>query len=167
MNIFTENLGVEICIYYRTLALEYGKIPKVFTLVKEDGHQFLFFVDDLQMEREEESDFLTFIIKEENAVCYARGGLFVQENEQQTIEVYISDRHDPQGIWCEAKLTRDRDGRPAALSDFHKQLGPREKILYSWLFNQSELSEERAIAYKTTWEAIKPRILNRQMQPQQ
>ena len=167
MNIFTENLGVEICIYYRTLALEHGKIPKVFTLVKEDGHQFLFFVDDLQMEREEESDFLTFIVKEENAVCYARGGLFVQENEQQTIEVYISDRHDPQGIWCEAKLTRDRDGRPADLSDFHKQLGPREKILYSWLFNQSELSEERAIAYKTTWEEIKPRILNRQMQPQQ
>jgi hypothetical protein len=167
MNIFTENLGVEICIYYRTLALEYGKIPKVFTLVKEDGRQFLFFVDDLQMEREEESDFLTFIVKEEDAVCYARGGLFVQENEQQTIEVYISDRHDPQGIWCEAKLTRDRDGRPAALSDFHKQLGPRGKILYSWLFNQSELSEERAIACKTTWEAIKPRILNRQMQPQQ
>ena len=167
MKIFHDYLGIEICIYYRTLALEHGKIPKIFTLVKEDGHQFLFFVDDLQMGREEESDFLTFIVKEENAVCFARGGLFVQENEQQTIEVYISDKHDDQGIWCEAKLTRDRDGRPAALSDFHKKLGPREKILYSWLFNQSELSEERANAYKTIWEAIKPRILNRQLQPQQ
>ena len=167
MNIFTENLGVEICIYYRTLALEHGKIPKIFTLVKEDGHQFLFFVDDLQMGRGEESDFLAFIVKEENAVCYARGGLFVQENEQQTIEVYISDRHDPQGIWCEAKLTRDRDGRPAALSDFHKQLGPREKILYGRFFNHSELSEEIVIKYRALWEAMKPRILNRQMQPQQ
>lgn len=167
MNIFTENLGIEICIYYRTLALEHGKIPKVFTLVKEDGHQFLFFVDDLQMGREGESDFLAFIVKEENAVCFARGGLFVQENEQQTIEVYISDKHDAQGIWCEAKLTRDRDGRPATLSDFHKQLGPREKILYSWLFNSPELSEERTIAYGAAWEAMKPRILNRQMHPQQ
>jgi hypothetical protein len=164
MNVFTENLGVEICIYYKTLALEYGKIPKVFTLVKEDGHQFLFFVDDLQMGREEESDFLTFIVKEEDAVCYARGGLFVQENEQQTIEIYITDRHDPQGIWCEAKLTRNQDGRPAALSDFQKQLGPKGKILYSWLFDQSDLTEERTILYRTTWEAMKPRILNRQMQ---
>jgi hypothetical protein len=118
------------------------------------------------MGREDESDFLTFIVKEEDAVSYARGGLFVQENEQQTIEVYITDRHDPQGIWCEAKLTRNQDGKPAALSDFHKQLGPKDKILYSWLFNHSELPEERTILYRTTWEAMKPRILNRQMQPQ-
>jgi len=166
MNIFTENLSVEICIYYRTLALANGKIPKVFTLVKADGHQFLFFVDDLQMGREEESDFLAFIVKEEDAVCYARGGLFVQENEQQTIEVYVTDRYDAQAVWCEAKLTRDQDGKPVALSDFQKQLGPKDKIFYGWLFNQSELAADRAIKYRATWEAMKPRILNRQMQPQ-
>ena len=166
MNIFTENLGIELPIYYKTLALEHGKIPKVFTMVKDDGSQFLFFVDDLGMERKEESDFLTFIVKEENAVCYARGGLFVQENEQQTIEVYITDRHDPQGIWCEAKLTRDRDGRPVALSEFHKQLGPRDKILYGWLFNHSELPADIEIKYRANWVAMKSRILNRKMQPQ-
>jgi len=163
MHIFTENLAVEVCIYYKTLALEFGKVPKIFTLVKDDGHQYLFFVEDLKMGRKEESDFLTFIVNEEDAVCYARGGLFVQKSEQQTIEVYITDRHDPQAIWCEAKLTRDEEGKPVAVSDFHKQLVPKDKVLYGWFFNKLEISEEHKIKYRATWDAIKPRILNREM----
>jgi hypothetical protein len=167
MNIYTENLGVEICLYYKNIVIQHGKVPKIFTLVKDNGHQYLFFVDDLDMDRKEESDFLAFIVQEENAICYARGGLFVQENEQQTIEVFITDKNDSQGIWCESKLTRDGDGIPTELTDFRKQFGPKEKIFFGWLFNKIDLSEDITIKFRTTWHAMKHKILNRQMQTQE
>jgi len=164
MHTFSENLAVEIPLYYKTLALQHGKVPKIFTMVKEDGHQFLFFLEDLEMDSAEESDFLKFIIQVEGAVSYARGGLFVQENEQQSIGVFIHDRADPQSIWCEANLTRDDEGKPKTVSDFGKQLAPRDKVTFGWLFDGLDLSEERLIEYGASWDAIKPKILNRQMQ---
>ena len=51
MHLFAENLAVEICTYYRNLALAHGVIPKVFTMVNSEGDQYLFFIDDLGMDQ--------------------------------------------------------------------------------------------------------------------
>ncbi len=46
MHLFSENLAVEIAIYYRNLALGHSVTPKVFSLVNAQGSQYLFFIDD-------------------------------------------------------------------------------------------------------------------------
>ena len=86
MHLFSENLAVEVSNYYRNIVLGHGATPKVFTMVNSDGDQYLFFIDDLQMERAEEDQFLAYIVKEHDAVTYARGTLVIVEKNQQFIE---------------------------------------------------------------------------------
>jgi len=144
MHLFSENLAVELSSYYRNLALGHGVIPKVFTLVNGEGSQYLFFIDDLRMNTEEENLFLAYVVQEHEAVCYARGTLVVLEKSQQLIEFAVIDQDDAQAIVCSAQLTRDIDDKPIGLTEFEKILAPKKTIFFSGLFEPIELSEDRA-----------------------
>jgi hypothetical protein len=163
MHLFAENLAVEISSYYRNLALGHGVIPKVFTLVNGAGDQYLFFIDDLRMERDQEDQFLAYIVQEHEAVCYARGTLVILEKTQQLIEFAVIDQDDAEAIVCSAKLTRDIDDKPVALNKFEQALAPRKTIIFSRLFEPIKLSEDKAEEYETLWEEMKPKILHRTM----
>lgn len=163
MHLFAENLAVEISSYYRNLALGHGVIPKVFTLVNGVGDQYLFFIDDLRMDKDEEDQFLAFIVQEHEAVCYARGTLVILEKTQQLIEFAVIDQDDAEAIVCSAKLTRDMDDKPVALNEFEKTLTPRKTIIFSGLFEPIKLSEDKLEEYATLWEEMKPKILHRTM----
>lgn len=163
MHLFAENLAVEISSYYRNLALGHGVIPKVFTLVNGGGDQYLFFIDDLRMDKDEEDQFLAYIIQEHEAVCYARGTLVILEKTQQLIEFAVIDQDDAEAIVCSAKLTRDIDEKPVALTEFEKTLAPRKTIVFGGLFEPIKLSADRAEEYETLWEEMKPKILHRTM----
>ena len=163
MHLFSENLAVELSSYYRNLALGHGVIPKVFTLVNGEGSQYLFFIDDLRMNTEEENLFLAYVVQEHEAVCYARGTLVVLEKSQQLIEFAVIDQDDAQAIVCSAQLTRDIDDKPIGLTEFEKILAPKKTIFFSGLFESIELSEDRAEEFEGLWDEMKPKILHRSM----
>jgi hypothetical protein len=163
MHLFAENLAVELSSYYRNLALGHGVIPKVFTLVNGEGSQYLFFIDDLRMNTEEENLFLAYVVQEHEAVCYARGTLVVLEKSQQLIEFAVIDQDDAQAIVCSAQLTRDIDDKPVGLTEFEKILAPKKTIFFSGLFESIELSEDRAEEFEGLWDEMKPKILHRSM----
>jgi hypothetical protein len=163
MHLFAENLAVEISSYYRNLALGHGVIPKVFTLVNGVGDQYLFFIDDLRMDKDEEDQFLAFIVQEHEAVCYARGTLVILDKAQQLIEFAVIDQDDTEAIVCSAKLTRDIDDKPVALNEFEKTLTPRKTVIFSGLFELIKLSEDKLEEFETLWEEMKPKILHRTM----
>jgi hypothetical protein len=163
MHLFAENLAVELSSYYRNLALGHGVIPKVFTLVNGEGSQYLFFIDDLRMNTEEENQFLAYVVQEHDAVCYARGTLVVLEKSQQLIEFAVIDQDDAQAIVCSAQLTRDIDDKPVGLTEFEKILAPKKTIFFSGLFESIELSEDRAEEFEGLWDEMKPKILHRSM----
>ena len=163
MHLFAENLAVELSSYYRNLALGHGVIPKVFTLVNGEGSQYLFFIDDLRMNTEEENQFLAYVVQEHDAVCYARGTLVVLEKSQQLIEFAVIDQDDAQAIVCSAQLTRDIDDKPVGLTEFEKILAPKKTIFFSGLFEPIELSEDRAEGFEGLWDEMKPKILHRSM----
>lgn len=163
MHLFSENLAVELSSYYRNLALGHGVIPKVFTLVNGEGSQYLFFIDDLRMNTEEENLFLAYVVQEHEAVCYARGTLVVLEKSQQLIEFAVIDQDDAQAIVCSAQLTRDIDDKPIGLTEFEKILAPKKTIFFSGLFEPIELSEDRAEGFEGFWDEMKPKILHRSM----
>ena len=163
MHLFVENLAVEISSYYRNLALGHGVTPKVFTLVNGEGDQFLFFIDDLQMEKEEENQFLSYIVKEHDAVCYARGTLVIVGKNQQYIEFAVVDHDDQDAIVCSAELTRDIEDKPIGLSEFDKTLVKKETIVFGGLYQPIELSESKIEDFESLWEEMKPKILHRTM----
>jgi hypothetical protein len=163
MHLFAENLAVEISSYYRNLVLGHGVTPKVFTLVNGQGDQFLFFIDDLRMEKEEENQFLSYIVKEHDAVCYARGTLVIVEKNQQYIEFAVVDHDDQDAIVCSAELTRDVDDKPIGLSEFEKTLVKKKTIVFGGFFEPMELSESKIEDFESLWEEMKPKILHRTM----
>jgi hypothetical protein len=163
MHLFAENLAVELSSYYRNLALGHGVIPKVFTLVNGEGSQYLFFIDDLRMNAEEENQFLAYIVQEHEAVCYARGTLVILEKSQQLIEFAVIDQDDAQAIVCSAQLTRDVDDKPVGLTEFEKILAPKKTIFFSGLFEPMALSDDRAEEFEGLWDEMKPKILHRSM----
>jgi hypothetical protein len=163
MHLFAENLAVELSSYYRNLALGHGVIPKVFTLVNGEGDQYLFFVDDLHMDKDEENQFLAYIVQEHEAVCYARGTLVILGKSQQLIEFAVIDRDNDEAIVCSAQLTRDIDDKPVGLSDFEKTLAPKKTIFFSGLFEPIQLSEDRTEEFEGLWDEMKPKILRRTM----
>ncbi len=163
MHLFAENLAVEISSYYRNLVLGHGAIPKIFTLVNGVGDQYLFFIDDLRMDADEENQFLAYIVQEHEAVCYARGTLVILEKSQQWIEFAVIDQDDGEAIVCSAQLTRDIDDKPIALSEFEKTLAPKKTIFFSGLFESIQLSEDRVEDFESLWGEMKPKILHRTM----
>jgi len=163
MHLFSENLAVEISAYYRNLALGHGVVPKVFTLVNGEGDQFLFFIDDLKMEKQEEDQFLAYIVKEHDAVTYARGTLVIVEKNQQFIEFAVVDRDDEDAIVCSAELTRDMDEKPIGLTEFEKTLVKKKSIVFGGLFDPVKLSEATLEEFESLWDEMKPKILHRMM----
>ena len=163
MHLFSENLAVEISANYRNLALGHGVVPKVFTLVNGEGDQFLFFIDDLRMEQAEENEFLAFIVKEHDAVAYARGTLIIVEKNQQYIEFAVVDRDDEDAIVCSAELTRDMDDKPISLAEFEKIVVKKSSIVFGALFEPVKLSEAKIEDFESLWDEMKPKILHRSM----
>jgi len=162
MHLFSENLAVEISSYYRNLALGHGVIPKVFTLVNGEGDQYLFFIDDLGMESEEENQFLAYIVQQQDAVSYARGTLVIVEKSQQYIEFAVIDRDDEDAIVCSAELTRDIDDKPIGLTKFDKTVVKKNSIVFGGLFNPV-LSEAKTEDFESLWDEMKAKILHRSM----
>ena len=163
MHLFSENLAVEISTYYRNLALGHGVVPKVFTLVNGEGDQFLFFIDDLAMEKEEEDQFLAYIVKEHDAVVYARGTLVIVDKSRQYIEFAVVDRDDEDAIVCSAELTRDMEDKPIGLTEFDKTVVKKSSIVFGGLFVPINLSEAKIEDFESLWEEMKPKILHRSM----
>ena len=164
MHLFSENLAVEVSNYYRNIVLGHGATPKVFTMVNSDGDQYLFFIDDLQMERAEEDQFLAYIVKEHDAVTYARGTLVIVEKNQQFIEFAVVDKDDEKAIVCSAELTRNMEDKPIDLTAFEKILVKRNSIVFGHLYEPVKLSDERIEDFESLWEEMKTKILHRSMQ---
>ena len=163
MHLFSENLAIEIASYYRNLALGHGVIPKVFTLVNGDGDQYLFFIDDLRMEGDEEEQFLSYIVQAHDVVSYARGTLVIVQKNEQFIEFAVVDKDDDQAIVCSAELTRDIDDKPIGLTEFDKTMVKRESIVFGKLYDPINLSESKIEDFESLWDEMKSKILHRSM----
>ena len=163
MHLFSENLAIEIASYYRNLALGHGVIPKVFTLVNGDGDQYLFFIDDLRIEKDEEGQFLSYIVQAHDAVSYARGTLVIVQKNEQFIEFAVVDKDDDQAIVCSAVLTRDIDDKPIGLTEFEKTMVKRESIVFGKLYDPINLSETKIEDFESLWDEMKSKILHRSM----
>jgi hypothetical protein len=162
MHLFSENLAIEVSGYYRNLALAHGAVPEVFTMVDAHGDQYLFFVSELRMDEEDTNKFLAYIVREHEAVTYAKGTLVLLESDEELIEFAVIDRDDENGIVCSAELKRDED-KPISLSSFEKMLAPRKKIYFGFYFDPVVIPEDELEDFQDLWREMKAKILHRTM----
>lgn len=98
MNKFGLTLVAEMPVLYKNLINQNGFVPKIFTLVSEDGDQYVFYLDNLDLERETEGDLYHYILQTHNAVAYSRGFLAALESGDQQIYIVVVGRDDPMGV---------------------------------------------------------------------
>ena len=115
------------------------------------------------MGQDEENEFLAYIVKEHDAVAYARGTLVIVEKNQQYIEFAVVDGDDEDAIVCSAELTRDMDDKPIGLAEFAKTVVKKSSIVFGGLFEPVKLSEAKIEDFESLWDEMKPKILHRSM----
>jgi hypothetical protein len=76
------NLLNEFAFWYQGLAKK-GPLPRALSGINTQGEQFLVRLDDLTLTHLERHALISTILREEQAVCYAYGGLAPGRDEQQ------------------------------------------------------------------------------------
>ena len=104
-----------------------------------------------------------YIVKEHNAVAYARGTLVIVQKSQQYIEFAVVDHDDEGAIVCSAELTRDMDDKPIGLAEFDKTIVKKSSIVFGGLFEPVKLAQAKIEDFESLWEEMKPKILHRSM----
>ncbi len=76
------NLLNEFAFWYQSLAKK-GPLPRALSGINAQGEQFLIRLDDLTLAHQERHALISTILREEQAICYAYGGLSSGRVEQQ------------------------------------------------------------------------------------
>jgi hypothetical protein len=163
MNKFGLTLIAEMPILYKNLINQNGFVPKLFTLVNEDGDQYVFYLDNLDLERETEGDLYCYILKIHKAVAYSRGFLAQLESGNQQIYIVVVGRDDSQGVQLVAPISRDESGAVNNISEYKIDSVPREKLFHGHWFGDKEFSGERIEQLSALWDFIKSKSMYKKM----
>ncbi len=144
--------------FYKTLCLDYQFVPKVFVFCN-DSEQFFFMNkwDDV-IKGELEYDFMKFLLRKYNANCFARGSLWVNENEEQEIVLTLIDKNSDIGTDMIAKVTRDSENKVESLSDYKVYKSNKKDMLFGGLFDDLNINESQFNTLETLYEEIRPKL---------
>jgi hypothetical protein len=163
MNKYGLTLVAEMPVLYKNLIDQNGFVPKIFTLVNEDGDQYVFYLDNLDLEKETEGDLYRYILKTHNAIAYSRGFLTALESGDQQVYMVVVGRDDPLGVQLVAPIQRDQSGAISSVGEYKIDPAPREKLFHGWWFGEKAFSRERADQLSGLWEYIKSKAMHRKM----
>lgn len=163
MNRHGLTLVAEMPVLYKNLINQNGFIPKIFTLVNEDGDQFVFYLDDLDLDKETEGDLYRYILKIHNAVAYSRGFLTLLTSGVQQIYIAVIGKDDSLGTQLVAPIDRDENGNILSVGDYKIDSAPKEKIFHGWWFSEEKLSEVKTQELSILWGRIKSGAMFRKM----
>ncbi len=163
MNKYGLTLVAEMPVLYKNLIQQNGFIPKIFTLVNEDGDQYVFYLDNLNLEREIESDFYQYILKTHNAIAYARGFLALLGSGEQQIYIAVVSKNDQLGVQLVAPIQRGEGGVISNVGEYRIEPVPKEELTHGWWFSEKEFTDHRLEQLSSLWNQIKPMSLHRKM----
>lgn len=150
-------------ILYKNLINQNGFVPKIFTLVNEDGVQYVFYLDNLDLERETEGDLYHYILQIHNAVAYSRGFLAALESGDQQIYIVVVGRDDPMGVQLVAPIARDENGVVSSIGEYKIDPAPRDKLFHGWWFGERGFPKKRVDQLSALWEHLKLKAMYRKM----
>ncbi len=150
-------------VLYKNFIDQNGFVPKIFTLVNEDGDQYVFFLDNLNLEREAEEDLYLYILKAHKAIAYSRGCLTLLASGVQQTYIVVVSRDDPLGVQLVSPIERDESGAVSKICECRIDSVPREKLFHGSWFREKDLTQERIEELSDLWMRIKTKAMYRKM----
>jgi hypothetical protein len=158
------DLFEEYAQWYSSLAEENGTLPRSISGVAEDGRQFIFLLDALELHHMVRNKFVRFVLDELKSVAYAYGSLDIrgESDEGELVElldiVAADAEHYIAGSW---QVIRGQDGRVADLLHRGSSEGDdTEQHSGSWFLAGSiRFSEVEKARYSAIWEEAKAGII--------
>jgi hypothetical protein len=150
----------EFAYWYRKLA-EKGVLPRALSGINGQGEQFLIRLDGVTLNHQERHKLIHTILKEEQSVCYAYGGVVnaVDGNEAQPTEqlrlIAATDTYFVMGAW-EVGL---KPSLRFEQTDLWEGDNP-EEIPSAWFLTDAiEVSKEEAARYRQIWREMRAQAL--------
>jgi hypothetical protein len=150
----------EFAYWYRKLA-EKGVLPRALSGINAQGKQFLIRLDGLTLDHQERHKLIHTILKAEQSVCYAYGGVVSAEggdDAQSTTQLRLiaaTGAYFVMGAWEVGHKPPLRFEQ----SDLWEGDNP-EEIASAWfLTNAVEVSEEEAARYRKIWGQMRDQAL--------
>ena len=141
--------------FYKELSLGYQHVPKVF-LFCDETTQYFFLNHWTGIQGQVEYDFYKFLLKKFNASCFARGGLFINQNEEQEIVLTLFNKDSDDGTDMISKVERDEENKVISLSDYKVYTSPKNEMVFGGLFDELLASENQLQSLETIYFEIKP-----------
>ncbi len=157
----TYRLAQNVCAVYTDLIDNLQSVPRVFSSSDFNGEQILFYLDDLELNRAEENDFLSFLINSRVATCYARGSAFTDDNGNCEIHVYVTERFGPLSIFCKSQISQNSTDKTFSISPFEVQFVPTETLPFSWLSKAQPFDEDKYRSNFLLWKRAKEKFVIR------
>jgi len=150
--------------WYLSLAGENGVLPRSISGIAEDGRQFIYLIDDLELHHMVRNKFIRFVLDENKSVVYAYGGLALRGDSEvgeieEVLDVVAAD--SKQYIMGHWRVARGEDGKVAALQHLGTREGDDpEKHPGSWFLSGAlRFSEAEQVKYGSIWNAAKPGVI--------
>ena len=140
----------------------YENVPKIFIFCNETTEYF-FLNHWTGIRGEVEYDFYKFLLKKYNSSCFARGGLFINEHEEQEIVLTLLDKSSDVITDMIAKVERDEDNKVISLSNYNIYTAPKNEMAFGGLFDDLLASENQLQSLETIYAEIKPYLGEREL----
>lgn len=148
----------EFAFWYQELAKK-GPLPRALSGINAQGEQFLIRLDNLALEHPERHALIRTILSEEQAVCYAYGGVkHVLRGQQEgtervTLIVAIRDYY-VMGEWAVHRAPSIR----LEQRDFWEGDNPKE-VPSAWFLTNVVNVGANTERYRSIWRALRPQAL--------
>jgi hypothetical protein len=150
--------------WYFSLAEENGVLPRSVSGVSEEGRQFIYLIEGLDMHHMARNKYLRFVLDEYHSVAYAYGGLALRgDSEQGEIEevldiVAADSKHFIMGHW---RVSRGDEGKIIGLQHMGTSEGDDpEKHPSAWfLAGAIRFTEPEKVKFGSIWEQAKPDVM--------
>ncbi len=158
------DLFEEYSLWYSSLAEEYGTLPRSISGVAEDGRQFIYLLDGLELHHMVRNKFIRFVLDELKSVAYAYGSLDIrgESDEGELVELLDLVAADTEryitGSW---QVIRCKDGRVSDMLHRGTREGTdTEKHPGSWFLTGSvRFSEAEKARYGALWDEAKAEVI--------
>jgi hypothetical protein len=150
--------------WYNNLALENGVLPRSISGVSEEGQQFIYLIDEVDLHHMARNKYIRFVLDENRSIAYAYGGLALRGDSdlgeiEEVLDIVAADsKRYIMGHW---RVIRGSEGQMIGLQHMGTSEGDDpEKHPSTWfLAGAIRFTESEELKYGRLWEQAKPDVI--------
>jgi hypothetical protein len=147
--------------WYKSLADDYGTLPRSISGVGENLQQFIYLLDSVELHHMVRNKFIRFVLDDFRAIAYVYGSLDIRgEGElEEVLDIVAADAaHYIAGSWL---VIRDGEGKVTDLVDKGTREGDdTENHSGSWFLSGSvSFTDAEKVRYGALWQDAQPCVV--------